>query len=130
MTEAPSNRWPVNQAALKWLNEAKASPDGSVSYLAQLAAWGFEKWLVQVPRPIAPSQPERHNLEDLVEALVGAENPEFASEWFLSNPNRDRDEQEGNLVRLLDEAKNPQEAAQAVVETAYDLMVAESATCE
>lgn len=127
MTEASSNSLPANRAALPWLQEAKASPDGSVSYLAQLAAWGLDKNVVDVPRPQSPSQPERHNLESAVNALLGAK-PDDASQWFLSNPNLAPDEQEASLVQQLGRAKSPQEAAQIVVQTAYDLMVAESAS--
>jgi hypothetical protein len=96
--EAPSNRWPVNQAALG-LKAAKGSPDGSISYLAQLAWWGLEKGGLEIPRPIAPNQPEPHDLELALGALLGSgpESAADASEWFLSNPNLDRKEQEGNL---------------------------------
>ena len=128
--EAPSNQWPVNQAALKWLKEAKASPDPAVSYIAQLASWGLEKGIVEIPPPVSPSQPERHNLESAVDALLGAgpQKAELASQWFLSNPNLDADEQAENLAGELERATTPVEAAQIAVETAYDLMVAESAT--
>jgi hypothetical protein len=130
MNEAPSNNWPINQAALAWLREAKASPQEGVSYVAQLAAWGLEKGVVEVPRPISPSQPERHNLESAVDALLrrGPKEADFASRWFLSNPNLSEEDQAVNLVWQLEQAKSPQEAAQAVVETAYDLMVAASGT--
>ena len=130
MNEAPSNLWPVNQAALMWLKEAKEPQDQQVSYLAQLAMWGLDKGLVEVPPPMSASQPERHNLENAVGTLLtsGSRGAEFATRWFLSNPNLDQDQQDANLTSLLDQASTPQEAAQIVVETAYDLMVAESAT--
>jgi hypothetical protein len=130
MREAPSNQWPVNQAALKWLREAKASPDEAVSYVAQLAAWGLEKGLVEISRPMSPSQPEHHDVESAVNSLLGAgwEKAAGASQWFLSNPNMSEEEQADNLVWQLEQAKNPQEAAQVAVEAAYDLMVAMSAT--
>lgn len=124
--EAPSNRWPVNRAALKWLREAKAVPEEDSSYLAQLAMWGLETGDAQVPRPMSPNQPERHNLELTMEALVGADDPAFASRWFLSSPDLDEEEQTNNLLWQLNEATTAQEAAQAVVKTAYDRMVAES----
>jgi hypothetical protein len=129
-TEAPSNLLVMNQEALKWLHEAKASPMEGISYVAQLAAWGLEKGIVEVPAPMSPSQPERHNLESAVDALLGfgRQEAEFASQWFLSNPNLSKEEQEDNLVERLRDAETPQEAAQVVVETAYDLMVAASAT--
>ncbi len=129
MNEAPSNQWPVNQAALRWLQEGRMSPLASVSYLAQLAAWGLEKNVVSVPRPTSPSQPERHSLQSAVESLLGDGPQEalHASQWFLSNPNLDEQEQAESLARQLQQAKDPPEAAQIAVETAYDLMVAESA---
>jgi hypothetical protein len=125
MNEVPSNNWPINRAALKWLREAKESPQQDASYVAQLAMWGLEKGIVDVSRPLSPSQPERHELELVVGTVFGWE-PEEASEWFLSNPNLEREEQEDNLAWLLEQAKSPQEAAQIAVETAYDLMVAKS----
>lgn len=130
MSEAPANQLPINQAALKWLREARASPDPAVSYIAQLAAWGLQKDLVEIPRPTSASQPERHNLESAVEALLGAGAQEaaFASQWFLSNPNLEADEQADNLEAGLNQATTPAEAATVAVETAYDLMVAGSAT--
>jgi hypothetical protein len=130
MNEAPTNNWPINQAALKWLREAKASPDPEVSYIAQLAAWGLEKGIVEIPSPVSPSQPERHNLESAVDALLGAgpQQAAFASQWFLSNPNLEPDEQADSLANHLDQATTPAEAATIAVETAYDLMVAGSAT--
>jgi hypothetical protein len=126
MTEAPSNRWPINQAALMWLRAAKASPDASVSYLAQLAALGTGEGARAACRArMSPSQPERHSLESAVEALLG-QDATFATRWFLSNPNLPEEEQTRKLAQQLNQARNLQEATQAVVETAYDLMVAES----
>jgi hypothetical protein len=128
--EAPSNNLPVNQAALNWLRQAKASPQEGVSYLAQLASWGLEKGLVDVPAPVSASQPHRADLASAVDALLGFGRAEvaFATHWFLSNPNLAEDEQAESLEQQLDRATSPQEAAQVVVETAYDLMVAGSAT--
>jgi hypothetical protein len=130
MTEAPSNKWAVNQAALTWLQKADAAPDPSVSYLAQLAWWGLERGGVTVKRPIAPSQPEPHDLENAIGMRLGsgAREAAQASRWFLSNPNLSFEEQAGNLEMQLREAEDPQDAARAVIETAYDLMVAESPT--
>ena len=93
MNEAPSNKLPVNQAALHWLKEGRMSPDGSVSYLAQLASWGLEKG-VNVPVPMSPSQPERDQVESAVNAPLdaGPKNVAFATEWFLSNPNLPKEE--------------------------------------
>lgn len=128
MTEAPSNQSPLNRQALAWLRQAKASPQSEVSYLAQLAEWGLESGRVEIPRPLSASQPERHNLEDAVSSLLrpGREEAAFASQWFLSNPNLPPEEQGVILLRQLSQATTAEEAAQAVVETAYDVMVASS----
>ena len=123
MTEAAANKSLVNQAALKWLD----APDPEQSYLAQLAMWGLEKGGAQVPRPMSPSQPERYEVESQIEALLAA-TPSQASRWLLSNPNLEREEQATNLAQQLQDATSPEEAAQIVVQTAYDRMVAESAT--
>ena len=130
MNEAPSNQSPVNQAALSWLQEAKASPDSSVSYIAQLAMWGLDKNLVQIPSPLSPSQPDPHNVEIAIGALQGSgpEAAAFASQWFLSNPNLELEEQAESLAVQLDQAATLQEATEIAVMTAYDLMVAGNAT--
>lgn len=126
--EAPSNKLPVNQAALSWLLEARADVDPSVSYLASLASWGFEKDQVRVQKPMSPSQPERADVENAVNRLLGSGEKAVAhaTEWFLSNPNLDREEQADNLEVNLRDAEDPRDAAQIVVETAYDRMVAAS----
>lgn len=127
MNEALSNSGPINQAAVTWLNVTKELPDPSASYLAQLAWWGLEKGGVQLPRPLSPSQPARHEVQELVEALLG-QKPQDASQWFVQNPNLPQEEQMRNLASQLKAAVSPQEAAQIVIETAYDRLVAESAT--
>jgi hypothetical protein len=106
MSEAPSNRWPVNQAALKWLREAKEPVDEDGSYLAQLAFWGLEKGDARVPDPQSPSQPSAHGVDLLVETLNGMD-ADKASRFILSNPNLSFEEQAGNLELLLQEAKSP-----------------------
>ena len=125
MTEA--NEQPVNQAALRWLKEGNMSPDDSVSYLAQLANWGLEKDVVNLPRPTSPSQPDPHNVENALGVLLGR-TVAHATDWFLSNPNLSKEEQADSLVSQLEQAEDLTQASQIVVETAYDLMVAESAT--
>jgi hypothetical protein len=126
MTEAPSNLWPVNQLALKWLQAAKEPAEPDMSYLAQPAWWGLDTGLVSIQRPMSPSQPERADLESAVGQLLGygPKLAEAATVWFLENPNLDREEQEDSLVQQLQEAADPEDAAQVVVETAYRLMVA------
>jgi hypothetical protein len=125
MTEAPSNLWPVNQAALAWLRKAGEPAEPDMSYLAQLAWWGMENGAT-VPRPMSPSQPERDNLESALAALLerGPAQAEAATTWFLENPNLDREEQEESLAQRLQTATDPEDAAQVVLEVAYDLMVA------
>ncbi len=125
MTEARSNNWPLNQAALGWLEQAKAEVQPDQSYLAQLAAWGLESGQAEVPRPQSPSQPLRSDLQQTVEALLG-QDPLEATVWFLQNPNLPQEDQRRTVADLLKAATSPQEAAQSVVETAYDRMVAES----
>jgi hypothetical protein len=107
----------------------KASPEEGISYVAQLAWWGLEEGLVEIPRPISPSQPDPHNLENAIGVLLGwgSEKAEFASRWFLSNPNLSEEEQAANLAWQLEHATSPQEAAEVAVQAAYDLMVATSA---
>jgi hypothetical protein len=100
MTEMPSNRCRVSRAALRWLKEAKEPVDEEVSYPAQLAAWGLEKGGVEVPDPVAPSQPSAHSVGLLVQTLSGMEAGQ-ASQFVLSNPNLSLEEQTRNLARLL-----------------------------
>jgi hypothetical protein len=120
----------VNQAALRWLKEAKAAPNEDRSYLAQLAWWGLENGIVRISCPIAPTQPTHDEVETAIGSLLGSGpgEAEFASRWFLSNPNLDEEEQAGNLELMLSEAENAEEAAHLAVETAYDRIVASSPT--
>jgi hypothetical protein len=130
MTEAPTNKQPVNQAALRWLVEARAEPEATRNYLAQLALWGLEKDQVRVQEPMSPNQPLRSDLEEMLNALMGAnvKAPANATEWFTSNPSVSREEQTQNLEQMLRDAESPRDAAQIVVETAYDRLAADSGT--
>jgi hypothetical protein len=129
MTEVPSNKWPVNQVALEWLQKAKEPARPQTSYLAQLAWWGLETGALAVADPLSPSQPERADLESVLGLLLGSgpAKAKAATTWFLENPNLDRWEQEQDLVRQLQAAEDPVEAARVVLEAAYDLMVATTA---
>jgi len=128
MTEAPSNKSPINQAALKWLKEA-GDPDLQpwISYLAQLAHWGLEQGL-EVGKPLAPNQPSQDQVEHQVMLLLagGPQEAAYATRWFLANPNLSLEEQATYLLRSLQQAGSPREAAQLVVEAAYDKMQADS----
>jgi hypothetical protein len=122
---APSNRWPVNQAALRWLQAAKEPADEDISYLVQLAWWGLENW-IRVPPPRSPSQPTHEDLElALGQRLArGPRAAKDATRWLLANPNLAPGEEEENLLLWLESATSPMEAARLVIETVYDRMTA------
>lgn len=122
--EAPSNRLPINQAALAQLRKAKVHPDPMKAYLAQLAQWGMDK--VHLPQPISPQQPLPDDLREFVARLVlvpGPAQAERATRLILSNPNLTVEEQTDDLEEFLSLASDPEQAAEAVVEAIYDLMV-------
>lgn len=127
--EAPSNKWIVSQLALQWLRKAKEQPDLDRSYLAQLAFWGLENGL-KVVDPRSPSQPTHASLEETIHILLanGPKVAAAASQWLLSNPNLSEQDQRNNLLQSLRKATSPEEAAQSVLEMAYEVMVAESET--
>ena len=81
MTEAPSNKWPIKQAALRRLKVAKEPPEGDASYAAQLAWWGLETGGVET-HPQAPNWPNRSEVEMFVQRLFG-EDAETASRYLL-----------------------------------------------
>ena len=78
-----------------------------------------------MPDPQAPNQPHSHDVELQVGHLLGwgRKSAAWANRWLLSNPEVSREEQEANLLRLLEEAKDPEDAAWAVLETVYNRMV-------
>lgn len=121
----PVNRWPVNQAALVWLRQAGAEPDPMAAFLPQLAMWGLENGAT-VPPPLAPSQPDRNDLELMVGRHLGAGSRPAAGamRWFLSNQNFSRVEQMNFLLTQLQQAQTPLEASVAALQVAYDRMVA------
>jgi len=69
-------------------------------------------------------------VEYAIHALLkyGSEEAEHASRWFLSSPDLEEEEQAASLAWHLEQAESPSEAAQIVMETAYDLFVAWSDT--
>jgi hypothetical protein len=124
--EVPVNKWPINQAALAWLRQAKEHPEPAVAYLAQLARWGLDNDQVQVSPPISPQQPQPESVREFVARLVLAHGPvpaERATRLILSNPSLTMEEQRDNLLSELQEADDPEQAAQLVVRAIYDLMV-------
>lgn len=124
--EAPANQWPINQAALEWLNRARVYPEPAVAYLLQLARWGMDSGQVIVSPPISPQQPRPEDVREFVALLELARGPEAAAQAtrrILSNPNLTLAEQTGDLLEALQLARNPEQAAQVVVHAIYDLMV-------
>lgn len=126
--EVPVNRWPVNQAALRWLLLAKGPTNPQVPYVIQLATWGLEQDGLQIPDPLAPSQPTADAVQQVVYGLAqSGRKPAFqAMERLVSNPNLSPQEVMSDLKASLAQASNPLEAAQEVVQVVYDLMVATS----
>lgn len=121
----PSNKWPVNQSALRWLQQAKDPYREDMSYLVQLAWWGLENGL-SVPHPNSPSQPTHNDVELVLGRRLqsGPVRAAQASRWVLANPDVNQQEQANNLRSQLDQAKSPLEAAKLVVETVCERMAA------
>jgi hypothetical protein len=117
--EIPANGWPLNQAAKRWLLQAKVSPDPNYLYLVQLLNLGFEENLT------IPGQGQRYraDLELAAGQLFAPElKPVEIMEWLLSNPNGpDQPEQSQTLQSFLEDAKSWEEAAQSLMEWFYDL---------
>jgi hypothetical protein len=93
-------------------------------YPAQLAQWGLDQGL-QVPDRKAWDQPEPQAVEELVGRLgleSGAEPAHRAFRALLGNRNQEMSEQQAVLARQLVAARNPEEAAAAVLEQVYDLL--------
>ena len=127
--EVPVNQWPINQAALEWLHKAKEPGDPERPYVLQLATWALEEDKIDLPRPIAPSQPEPEAVREVVYGLGAARGREEAYQAMrrlFSNPNLTHREEQDNLANSLSKAKSPVEAAQAVIQVILDLMVATS----
>jgi hypothetical protein len=125
--EVPVNQWPINQAALEWLRKAKEPGDPEVPYVLQLATWALEADKIDLPRPIAPGQPEPEAVRQVAFGLGAARGREEAYQAMrrlFSNPNLTHREEQDNLSNSLAKAKSPEKAAQAVIEVIYDLMVA------
>lgn len=127
--EVPVNQWPINQAALQWLQKAKEQPDPQVPYVLQLATWGLETDKIDLPRPIAPSQPEPEAVKQVAYGLGAAHGRQEAYEAMrrlFSNPDLSHKELMDSLDNSLSRATSPEGAAQAVIQVIYDLMVATS----
>lgn len=124
----PLNNTPLNQAALRWLEQAKAQRSPSLLYLTQLAFWGLEKG-VQVQSEVPPEA-----LQDQVSLLLAvkanaAKEQGQAYQWLLSNPDGpSQAEQTSTLEKALRSAPDPLQAAAAVLETVSDRMAAASAS--
>jgi hypothetical protein len=131
-SECPVNKWRVNQLALRWLRQAKADVSPWSAYLPQLASWGLEKGGLEISEPLSPSQPTQSQVTSMLALLEapGTEKALRATEWILSNPNLSRPEQTNNLVVRLTEPSSPEEAAQVVLDTMYDRMVAASSSSQ
>ena len=112
--EIPENRQPLNRAALKHLVAAGQRPEPQELYLLQLATWGLEKGL-QIP---GPWNRYRHDLQDSLYRLMGPKiDPRKVMNFLFSNPNLPSpQEARDNLLALLTETKDPQEAALQMME--------------
>jgi hypothetical protein len=126
--ELTVNSWPVNQAALRWLQEAKATINPQQAYVIQLAVLGLESGWADLPEPLAPSQPSPEGVSQMAYALLksGPWPAMEATQRLFSNPNLSPGEEMTELLSLLRAADDPQEASAAVLQTIYDLMVATS----
>lgn len=122
--EIPVNRWPVNQAALHWLREAKAGPDHHLPYLVQLLHLGFEKGQ---PVPGLGDQ-YRGSLELAAGKLLSNQlDPVKVTRLFQENPNGPaQDEQNHGLLKLLTSANSWEQAAQSLMELWYSLNAAQN----
>ena len=116
--ELPVNRWPVNQAALRWLQAAKEQPDPQLPYLVQLLHLGFER---EQPIPGLGDQ-YKGSLELAAGKLLSSQlDPVKVTRLFQDNPNGpDQDEQSQNLLGLLTSAQTWEQAAQRLMEIWYD----------
>lgn len=127
--EVPINQWPINQAALQWLQKAKETPHPDKPYVLQLATWGLEENKIDLPQPIAPSQPTPEAVKQVAFGLAdvwGKDQSYQAMRRLFSNPNLSHKEEMDNLSNSLSRATSPEGAAQAVIQVIYDLMVATS----
>lgn len=108
---------PLNQAAWKWLKEARQPTPQHALYLLDLAHWGLENgaewdW---------PAR-DRPALEEQI-GLMCAWKPANVLKWLLSNPDGpDPDEQESGLLKDLREASSPENAAALVLNSLHARM--------
>ena len=107
--------------ALKWLRQAKAEVDPCYLHLLSLASWGLDNgaegdW---------PDK-NRYALREQVNLLFGWK-PANVMSWIFSNPNGpDQSEQRADLVKLLDTAQNPENAAAFVLNAIYSRQVSQT----
>ncbi len=94
------NSQPLNQEALKKLQELQLKPDPSSLYLLQLAEWGLEK--LKLSGPWAQNQ---NDLLEQVRVMYGWKNPE----QYLLNPEDGQQPQN----------TSPQSLASELVENLY-----------
>lgn len=110
MAVLPQNNSTLNRAALRWLKEAKADAPPHYLHLFNLAAWGLDNGATGDWPAI-----EQPALQSQVDSLF-AFQPAIAQVWLLSNPNGpDKAEQESNLLKELNQARNPKQAAAHVL---------------
>ena len=108
------NEVPLNQAALKWLKQAKGEAPEYSPHLLNLLAWGLEH---QVEGEVPDK--DRYKVEQQIH-LMFAWKPARVMHWLLSNPNEDG--ATTNLLMSLQAAKNPREAAAMLLGQVYSRM--------
>ena len=116
----PQNNKPLNREALRWLKLAKESPEPSLLHVLTLAHWGLENGA-------KGDWPANHRaaVEEQVGLLLGWNDQAKALRWILSNPDGPDDpkEQEDELLREVENAANPKQAAAAVLNAIYSRQV-------
>ena|SRR5579863_3027217 len=115
------NRDPLNHAAMKWLREAKEHAPAHCLHLLTLASWGLEKG-------VKGEWPERDRpaIEEQVGHLMRWGSAD-ALAWLLENPRGPaKAEQRANLTQALVMARNPEQAASALLGEIYSHQRAEN----
>jgi len=105
---------PLNQAAKKWLAQAMALSPAPAVYLLDLAWWGLEEARLELS-DLDPGVQQTYL--SLSVGQMFAWDPDNWMEWLLSNPNAgEPQEQRDSLLRELERAEDPAEAAMRVLE--------------
>jgi hypothetical protein len=112
----PQNNKPLNREALRWLIQAKESPEPHLLHVLTLAHWGLENGVQGDWR-----DNHRSAVEEQVGVMLGWEQA-VALKWLLSNPDGS-DDQEEELLRDLQNADSPKRAAAAVLNAIYSRQV-------